>query len=164
MKREETIAMIGRENLRVQPWTRLRTIVLVTFLGLGSVLMTLGIMFWGHLNAPVGIWIGGIIVFVSLLWILVDYFYFEVPNLVIKNPIQLEILEYEPITDGKVMVLGKDGKKHYLIPDKIWSLETIYLKYEEKSYFWISEKLNFSGPDVKLVLGKNYKEIITLPE
>ncbi len=155
MTRKEEVAMIGGGNLKNWPWTKARTVVMLTFLGLGGLMMTLGIIFWPNGFAQGGVVCGVIMITIALIATLCDYFYGQLPYRIVIGFPKLEVIEFDPI-ERVVTVVGADKDKHYFKPDA-----TLYSDKEEKSYVVVSGQLDYLW--LRLRLGRDVREVVSLP-
>jgi len=165
MTREEKIAMIGMGNLKVWPWTITRTVATVVFLGLFGSLMALGIILGGVDNIVDSIVVCGLLIFFTLLISLGSYYWGEVQNLkveviepgpIVKDFLELKAVLWKPV-EQEVIVVGKDGKEHNIVPNKI-----SYNRGEKKHCVLISGRLD--SLFIELNLGKGHKKFIYLVE
>jgi len=156
MTRKEEAVMIGEKNLENYPWTKLRTVLTTIFLAVGGLMVAVGIVFWPNPDGiAFGVVCGAIVVLITLVVSLCEYFYDQVPYRIVRGFPKLSVIEFDAL--GRIVtVLGADSEKHYFKPDSV-----LYSEKEEKSYVVVSGRLD--SPWMRLRLGGDIEDIIVYP-
>lgn len=150
--RKRKIAMIGRGNLDIWPWTAERTKMMIFLSIIGVLMIILGAVL-PAVRVPL-LFFGITIVFTTVLGGISGFVEDELPNRVIIGTIKLDIVKYIPLTHPTVRVVGNNGDEYSLSPS------TILPSGETKSSVTIHGRLKH--PTIYLFLGQDYKDIISL--